>query len=161
MIVQEVSTAFAAEFLNANHPLRASGALRGALVCLAGYSAGSWPVFVAVFVYPRSRWRRYPVSLELSRLAWSPLAKRSASTFLRKCLRYLRQQGRDGLVVTYAMPGTSGVVYERAGFWHDGYSSGASWARRGPGERPTPNTIGNKIRLKRFFAEISRKESEI
>ena len=155
MIVQEVSSEFAREFLDAYHPLQAGGAMRGAMVSLAGYSDGlAWPVFVAVFVHPRSRWKHYPVSLELSRLAWSPLAKRSASTFLRKCLRLLRRQGHIGLVVTYAMPGTSGIVYERAGFRQDGYSSGASWSVRGPGERPTPDTIGDKVQLKRFFAQL-------
>ena len=129
--------------------------MRGAMVSLAGYSDElAWPVFVAVFVHPRSRWKHYPVSLELSRLAWSPLAKRSASTFLRKCLRLLRRRGHIGLVVTYAMPGTSGIVYERAGFRQDGYSSGASWSVRGPGERPTPDTIGDKVQLKRFFAQL-------
>jgi len=160
MIVQEVSNDFAKTFLDAYHPLGAGGAMRGALVSLAGYSDDlMWPVFVAVFVYPRSRWKHYPVSLELSRLAWSPLAKRSASTFLRKCLRMLRQQGRfTDLVVTYALPGTSGIVYERAGFWQDGYSGGASWSVRGPGERPTPKTIGNKTQLKRFFAALGRIE---
>ena len=158
MIVCAVSSDFAREFLDAYHPLGAGGAMRGALVNLAGYSDDlAWPVFVATFVYPRSRWKHYPVSLELSRLAWSPLAKRSASTFLRKCLRVLRQRGEyTGLVVTYAMPGTSGIVYERAGFWHEGFSGGASWSVRGPSERPTPNTIGNKAQLKRFFAALVR-----
>jgi len=158
MIVQEVSSDFAKTFLDTYHPLGAGGAMRGALVNLAGYSDDlAWPVFVGTFVSPRSRWKHYPVSLELARLAWSPLAKRSASTFLRKCLRMLRQQGRfTGLVVTYALPGTSGIVYERAGFWQDGFSGGASWSVRGPGERATPNTIGNKVRLKRFFATLGR-----
>jgi len=158
MLVEEVSSDFAKTFVDAYHPLGAGGAMRGALVSLAGYSDDlAWPVFVAVFVYPRSRWKHHPVSLELSRLAWSPLAKRSAATFLRKCLRVLRQQGEfTGQVVTYALPDTSGVVYERAGFWHDGYSGGASWSVRGPGERATPNTVGNKTRLKRFFAALGR-----
>lgn len=152
MDVTAISTEFAREFLDAHHPLRAGGSLRGALLCLAGYEDG-WPVFLAVFVYPRSRWKHRPVRLELSRLAWSPLAKASASTFLRKCLRLLKRS-YSGQVVTYALPGTDGIVYERAGFEHNGYSGGASWSKRGPGERPTPTTIGTGRKLKRFFAEL-------
>ena len=152
MEIQLANTDYAKDFLDAYHPLRAGGSLRGALVCMAGYEDG-WPTFLAVFVYPRARWRNYPVRLELSRLAWSPLAKHSAATFLRKCLRRLR---RDycGMVVTYALPGTEGLVYERSGFHHDGYSGGAAWSRRGPGERSTPNTIGTGRKLKRYFAEL-------
>ena len=152
MDVSTVSTDFAKDFLDAYHPLHAKGSLRGALHCFAGYE-DEWPTFIAVFVYPRSRWRKYPVVLELSRLAWSPLAQRSASTFLRKCMRILGRE-YDGLCVTYALPGTSGVVYERAGFYQDGYSGGASWGKRGPGERPTPPTIWTGRRWKRFLSDL-------
>ena len=156
MDVWPVSTQIAAEFLNANHPLRAGGSLRGSIVSLAGFEDG-WPTFLAVFVYPRSRWKHYPVVLELSRLAWSPMAKHSAATFLRKCIRRLRQEF-SGLVVTYALPGTEGILYRRAGFYESGTSGGASWSRRGPGERPTPRTIGTGKRLKRFFVELKAED---
>lgn len=143
---------FSRQFLDTYHPLGAGGCLRGVIFSFVGFE-NEWPVFLAVFVSPRSRWKRYNVVLELSRLAWSPLAQHSASTFLRKCLRILRRQ-YSGLSVTYAMPETSGIVYERAGFKRDGFSSGASWSRRGPGERSTPNTIGEGKKLKRFFAKL-------
>ncbi len=150
--ISSVSTDFARNFLNANHPLRASGCLRGAALCLAGYEQ-DWPTFLAVFVHPRARWKHYPVKLELSRLAWAPTAKHSATTFLRKCIRILRRTF-SGLLVTYALPGTEGILYERAGFEHVGHSSGASWSRRGEGERPTPETIGTGKRLKRYFCKL-------
>lgn len=152
--IQEIPSPAAKALISAYHPLGARACLRGAKVCLAGYEDG-WPSFVALFTTPRSRWKHYPVTLELSRLAWSPLARRSASTFLRKCLRYLRRRGLTGLVVTYALPGTSGLVYTRAGFQPAGVSSGAPWSRRGPGERPTPNTIGTGRALLRFFYPLS------
>lgn len=152
MIVTSGTVEFAREFIDAYHPLQTKGSLRGALEIFIGHE-NSWPTFVAVFVYPRSRWKYYPVVLELSRLAWSPLAKRSASTFLRKCLRVLRRE-YSGLVVTYALPGTTGVVYERAGFRRNGCSGGASWSRRGSSERPTPETIGTGQKLARFFAKL-------
>lgn len=150
----EVTADFARLFLDSYHPLKSGGCLRGLAHAFAGYENG-WPTFVAVFVHPRSRWKHYPVVLELSRLAWSPMAIRSASTFLRKCLRLLKRH-YDGLVVTYALPGTSGIVYERAGFYRDGHSSGSPWSRRGAdsGERPTPDTVGTGRNLKRFFAEL-------
>ena len=158
--IRTVSTKTAHTFLDAYHPLRTGGSLRGALHILAGYEGG-WPTFLAVFTTPRSRWRNYPVTLELSRLAWSPLAKASASTFLRKCLRMLRREHcgvvsacGGTLIVTYALPGTDGIVYERAGFSHNGYSGGCAWSHRGPGERLTPDTIGTGRKLKRFFAPL-------
>ena len=154
MKVQLTSNEFAKDFLNAYHPLRAGGCLRGAAFRFAGYE-DSWPTFLAVFVHPRSRWKNYPVSLELTRLAWSPLANRSAATFLKSCLRLLRKMGVKGLVVTYALPGTEGVLYERTGFKHGGYSGGAPWSKRGPGERPTPETIGTGRKLKRYFYEVA------
>ena len=146
------SNEFARHFLDANHPLRTGGCLRGAILCLAGYENG-WPSFLAVFVYPRARWKHYPVKLELSRLAWSPMAMGSAVTFLRKCIRILRRTYR-GLLVTYALPGTEGILYERAGFKHVGHSGGCSWSKRGAGERPTPETIGTGRYLKRYFCEL-------
>lgn len=153
MIVKSVSTEFAKNFLDQYHPLRSGGSLKGLQIAFAGFEDG-WPTFLAVFTTPRSRWSKFQVALELSRLAWSPLAKRSASTFLRKCIRMLRPY-REGLIVTYAMPGTSGIVYERAGFEHNGYSSGCSWSNRGPGERSTPETIGTGRKLKRYFASLN------
>lgn len=152
MIIDEVSVEIARQFLDTYHPMGAGGCLRGMKHAIMAYEDG-WPTMLAVFVYPRSRWRKRVVVLELSRLAWSPLAKRSVTTFLRKCLRQLRQQ-YSGEIVTYAMPDTTGIVYERAGFMHDGYSSGALWSRRGPGERPTPETIGSGRKLARFFAPV-------
>jgi len=155
MNVREAKTTTLKPFLEAYHPMGAGGSLKGLKIGLAGYAEGDiQPRFVAVFVYPRSRWKHYNVTLELARLAWSPQAERSASTFLRKCMRILKQRNYTGLVVTYAMPKTPGVVYERAGFHHDGYSSGASWSVRGPKERKTPKTIGDGKKLKRFFGEI-------
>lgn len=152
MEVRTGSTVFARQFLEAYHPLGCGGSLRGQKVILVGYEDG-WPTMVAVFCAPRSRWRHYDVVLNLSRLAWAPTAQRSASTFLRKCLRLLRRQWK-GLIVTYALPGTEGVVYERAGFRHNGYSGKTAWSHRGSGERPTPDTIGTGRKLKRFFAEL-------
>lgn len=140
-------------FLDHFHPLRAGGSLKGAKFIFCGFE-NELPVFLAVFVSPRGRWRKRKVVLELARLAWSPLARRSASTFLRKCLRILKREGVRGEVVTYALPGTDGMVYIRAGFQPDGTSSGARWSRRGPGERPTPDTIGSGRRLRRFFAVL-------
>jgi len=153
MEIQEVTTSFAKEFLDAYHPLRSGGCLRGVVVCLCGYECG-WPSFLAVFVYPRSRWKYKHVVLELTRLAWSGSAVGSAATFLRKALRILRRTYK-GLVVTYALPGSEGVVYQRSGFIHDGHSSGSSWSKRGLGERATKNTIGTGKNLKRFFASLS------
>jgi len=153
--IEAVSSEFATEFLNANHPLRAGGSLRGQVVCLAGFEY-DWPMFLAVFVWPRARWKNYSVMLELSRLAWSPLCRHSASTFLRQCVRILRRT-YSGLIVTYALPGTEGILYERAGFYHDGYSGGASWSKRGPGERLTPETIGTGRKLKRYFVDLGEK----
>jgi len=156
MQVHESSLELARQFLDYYHPLGAGGSLKGQREMLAGYE-NELPVFLAVFVTPRSRWHNYDVRLELSRLAWTPYAKRSASTFLRQCIRILRRQ-YDGLIVTYALPGTDGIVYKRAGFYHSGSSSGASWSRRGAdsGERPTPDTIGTGHQLKRFFASLDR-----
>jgi len=143
-------------FIDAYHPLRTGGALKGLRVALWGYEDAEavMPVFLAVFVTPRARWRTLPVSLELTRLVISPHATRSASTFLRACHRYLRRHGYTGYVVTYALPGTEGLVYQRAGWQAYGTSSGASWSRRGPGERPTPKTIGDGIRLQRYILPI-------
>lgn len=151
MKISPVSTQFAKEFLDAYHPLGSGGSLKGQVLILGGFE-NDWPVFVAVFVTPRSRWKR-PVKIELSRLAWSPLAKGSATTFLRKALRgQVRQLVKKvGLCVTYALPGTDGIIYERAGFERVGTSSGCSWRIRGPGERATPDTVGYKQKLPRFF----------
>lgn len=136
-------------FLDTYHPLGAGGSLRGQKYIFGGYE-GDWPVFCAVFASPRSRWKNTNVVLELTRLAWSPLAVRSAATFLKKCLRMLRSSGMRGDVVTYALPGTTGKVYLACGFKPFGHSSGTPWSRRGPGERPTPNTIGTGKKLLRF-----------
>jgi len=94
------------------------------------------------------------VTLELSRLAISPHARRSAATFLRKVARYLRKRGYCGFIVTYALPGTSGAVYIRAGWTPFGRSSGARRSRRGPNGRPTPDTVGSGIRLARFILSL-------
>jgi hypothetical protein len=137
-------------FLDKYHPLGARGSLRGARYILGGFEDGQL-VFVAVFAAPRSRWVHTPVCLELSRLAFSPFARHSASTFLQKSVRYLRSQGVRGLIVTYALPGTSGLVYLRAGWRPFGRSSGAYRSRRGPNGRSTPDTVGSGRRLMRFI----------
>lgn len=156
MDVDFASPSLAKTMLDHFHPLRSGGCLKGAKFIIAGYE-NQIPVFVAVFVSPRSRWKNYDVRLNLSRLAWSPTAKHSATTFLRRSIRLLKQHGcDDGLIVTYAMPGTSGMLYERAGFYNCGYSSGCSWGHRGKNERATPNTIGYKIKLKRYFFSLKR-----
>lgn len=155
MEVLPVNPDFAKLFLNSYHPLMSGGCLKGAVEILAGYESG-WPVFVAVFTTPRGRWVHYNVVLELSRLAWSPMAKCSATTFLRKCFRILRKK-YNGLIVTYALPGTDGVLYERAGFERCGSSSGCPWSRRGKGERATPDTIGTGKKLPRFFIDTKGK----
>ena len=157
MMIQPVSNQLARQFLDHHHPLRCRGSLRGQKHIFAGYE-NNLPTFIAVFVSPRSRWRNHNVTLELSRLAWSPTAKHSASTFLRQCIRILRPT-YTGLIVTYALPNTEGIVYTRAGFYPAGYSDGAAWSKRGPGERATPNTIGTNRKLKRFFASLERRTS--
>jgi hypothetical protein len=150
LVVFPVGNEIARQFLDRFHPLGAGGALRGAKYVLGGLEDGRL-AFVAVFSAPRSRWTRVPVSLELSRLAIAPYAARSASTFLQKAVRYLRSQGVRGLIVTYALPGTSGLVYRRAGWRPFGFSSGAYRSRRGPNGRPTPDTVGSGRRLRRFI----------
>jgi hypothetical protein len=140
----------ARQFLNRFHPLGAGGALRGARYILGGFEDGRLS-FLALLTSPRSRWSRIPVRLELSRLAIAPWAVHSASTFLRKVERYLRRQGFRGAIVTYALPGTSGMVYVRAGWRPFGRSSGAHRSRRGPNGRPTPDTVGSGRRLARFI----------
>ncbi len=156
MEIQTITPKFAKNFLNNYHPLKSKGALKGAIKILGGYENG-FPMFVAVFTSPRSRWKNYNVTLELSRLAWSPLATGSASTFLRKCTKKLTNY--NGLIVTYALPGTEGIVYSRAGFKQNGHSSGCPWSKRGKNERATPNTIGTGQHLKRFFYQIQKKSS--
>lgn len=141
---------FVRTFLDTYHPLRAGGALKGLRYAFVGCE-DEWPVMLAVFCTPRSRWKRKNVVLELSRLAWSPIARHSTSTFLRKCLRLLKAHGISGCVVTYAMPGTSGLVYERAGFGRYGMSSGAWRSRTGPNRKPRPDTVGSGVRLARFI----------
>ncbi len=143
-------------FVDTHHPLGAGGALKGLIVALWGYERDDdvFPAFLAVFVSPRSRWRNLDVRLELSRLVIAPYAQRSASTFLRACMRWLRRDGFGGVVVTYALPGTSGLLYQRAGWQRYGQSSGASWARRGPGERATPATVGDGKKLARYIYNI-------
>lgn len=156
MEVSLITSEFAKNFLNSYHPLPSDGCLKGAVEILGGFENG-WPVFVAVFVAPRSRWKYYDVTLELSRLAWSPVATHSATTFLRKCVRVLKRR-YSGLIVTYALPGTDGIVYQRAGFKRDGESSGRPWSKRGQNERATPDTVGTGKRLPRFFAELAARQ---
>jgi GNAT superfamily N-acetyltransferase len=151
--VVEIDREIARAFIDAFHPLKTRGALRGMILALGGYEDGDLS-FVALFTHPRSRWKRIPVALELSRLAISPHARRSAATFLRKVARILRKRGFRGFVVTYAMPGTSGSVYMRAGWIPFGRSSGARRSRRGPNGRPTPDTAGSGVRLARFILQI-------
>ncbi len=143
-------------FVDAYHPLGAGGALKGLIVALWGYERDDdlLPAFLAVFVHPRARWRKLDVRLELSRLVIAPYAQRSASTFLRACMRYLRRERFGGFAVTYVLPGASGLLYERAGWQRYGQSSGASWARRGPGERATRRTVGDGKRLVRYIYNI-------
>jgi len=150
LVVFPVGNDLAKQFLDRFHPLGAGGALRGAKHVLGGFEDGRLS-FLALLTSPRSRFSRVPVSLELSRLAMAPWAVHSASTFLRKVERYLRRQGFRGLVVTYAMPGSSGAVYLRAGWRPFGRSSGARRSRRGPNGRPTPDTVGSGVRLARFI----------
>ena len=151
--VVEIDRETARSFIDAFHPLQTRGALRGYAIALGGFEDGDLS-FVALFVHPRSRWTRVPVTLELSRLAISPHARRSAATFLRKVARYLRKRGYCGYAVTYALPGTSGEVYVRAGWTPFGLSSGARRSRRGPNGRPTPDTVGSGIRLARFILSL-------
>jgi hypothetical protein len=153
LVVFPIGNEIARQFLDRFHPLGAGGALRGAKHVLGGFEDGRLS-FVAVFVAPRSRWTRVRVSLELSRLAIAPFAAHSASTFLRKVERYLRRQGFRGVVVTYALPGSSGTVYARAGWRPFGRSSGAYRSRRGPNGRPTPDTVGSGCRLRRFILHV-------
>ena len=148
-----VGNEIARQFLDRFHPLGAGGALRGARYILGGFEDGRLS-FLALFTAPRSRFSRVPVSLELSRLAIAPWATRSASTFLRKVERYLRSQGFRGVIVTYALPGSSGAVYVRAGWRPFGRSSGAYRSRRGPNGRPTPDTVGSGVRLARFILRV-------
>jgi hypothetical protein len=151
--VVEIDRETARKFIDAHHPLKTRGALRGCAIALGGFEDGELS-FVALFAHPRSRWTRVPVALELSRLAISPNARRSAATFLRKVARVLRRRGFRGFVVTYAMPGTSGAVYARSGWIPFGRSSGARRSRRGPNGRPTPDTVGSGVRLARFTLQI-------
>lgn len=151
--VVEIDREVARAFIDAHHPMKTRGALRGMILALGGYEDGELS-FVALFAHPRARWTRIPVALELSRLAISPHARRSAATFLRKVARVLRKRGFRGFVVTYALPGTSGAVYVRAGWTPFGRSSGARRSRRGPNGRPTPDTAGSGIRLARFILSL-------
>jgi len=151
--VVEIDREVARAFIDAHHPLKTRGALRGCVIALGGFEEHGLS-FVALFVYPRSRWTRIPVTLELSRLAISPNARRSAATFLRKVARVLRRRGFRGFIVTYALPGTSGAVYIRAGWTPFGRSSGARRSRRGPRGRPTPDTVGSGARLARFILSL-------
>jgi GNAT superfamily N-acetyltransferase len=151
--VVEIDRETARAFIDAHHPMKTRGALRGMAIALGGFEDGELS-FVALFVHPRSRWTRIPVALELSRLAISPNARRSAATFLRKAARVLKRRGFRGFVVTYALPGTSGEVYARAGWRPYGRSSGARRSRRGPNGRPTPDTAGSGVRLARFILSL-------
>ena len=151
--VIEIDRETARAFIDAHHPMKTRGALRGCAIALGGFEEHGLS-FVALFVHPRSRWTRIPVTLELSRLAISPNARRSAATFLRKAARVLRKRGFRGFVVTYALPGSSGAVYVRAGWRPFGRSSGARRSRKGPNGRPTPDTVGSGIRLARFILQI-------
>jgi hypothetical protein len=153
LAVFPIGNELARNFLNKYHPLGAGGALRGAKHVLGGFEDGQL-AFVAVLAAPRSRWVHTPVSLELSRLAFSPFARYSASTFLKKVERYLRSQGFRGVVITYALPGCAGMVYRRAGWRPFGFSSGAYRSRRGPNGRPTPDTVGSGRRLARFILRV-------
>jgi hypothetical protein len=151
--VVEIDRETARAFIDAHHPLKTRGALRGCAIVLGGFEDGELS-FVALFAHPRSRWRRVPVTLELSRLAIAPNARRSAATFLRKVARCLRRRGFRGYAVTYALPGSSGAVYIRAGWRPFGRSSGARRSRRGPRGRPTPDAIGSGARLARFILSL-------
>jgi hypothetical protein len=143
----------AKQFLNKYHPLGAGGSLRGAKYVLGGFEDGRLS-FLALLTSPRSRWSRNSIHLELSRLAMAPWAVHSASTFLTKVERYLKRQGFQGVIVTYALPGCSGMVYRRAGWRPFGRSSGARRSRRGPNGRPTPDTVGSGRRLARFILRV-------
>jgi hypothetical protein len=153
LAVFPVGLEIARAFLDRYHPLGARGSLRGAKHVIGGFEDGQL-VFVAVFTAPRSRWTRIPVILELSRLAFSPNARHSASTFLQKSVRYLRSQGIRGFIVTYALPGSYGLVYLRAGWRPFGCSSGSYRSRRGSNGRPTPDTVGSGCRLRRFILHV-------
>jgi hypothetical protein len=153
LTVFPIGNEIARRFLDRFHPLGAGGALRGSKYVLGGFEEGRLS-FVALLTSPRSRWSRNSVHLELSRLAIAPWAVHSASTFLRKMGRYLRRQGFRGAIVTYALPGSSGAVYARAGWRPFGRSSGARRSRRGPNGRPTPDTIGSGRRLARFILRV-------
>jgi hypothetical protein len=150
ILIARASVETARQFLDAWHPLMAGGSLSGQKRIYAGYEDNSpFPSFVAVFCAPRSRWRKTHVDLELTRLAWSSLAVRSAVTFLRKVMR--QRELRGMAIVTYALPGTEGKLYIDSGFDPFGTSSGSSWSKRGPGERLTPPTIGEGKKLLRFL----------
>jgi hypothetical protein len=151
--VVEIDRETARSFIDAYHPLGTRGALRGYAIALGGFEEHGLS-FVALFAHPRSRWTRIPVTLELSRLAISPNARRSAATFLRKVTRILRKRGFRGYAVTYALPGSSGAVYVRAGWIPFGRSSGARRSRKGPNGRPTPDTAGSGVRLARFILSL-------
>jgi len=151
--VVEIDRETARSFIDAFHPLQTRGALRGYAIALGGFEEHGLS-FVALFTHPRARWTRVPVTLELSRLAISPNARRSVATFLRKVARVLKRRGFRGFIVTYALPGTSGEVYVRAGWRPYGRSSGARRSRRGPNGRPTPDTVGSGVRLARFILSL-------
>jgi hypothetical protein len=153
LVVFPIGKDLANQFLNKFHPLGAGGSLRGAKHILGGFEDGQLS-FLALLTSPRSRWSRNSIHLELSRLAIAPWAVHSASTFLRKVERYLRRQGFRGAIVTYALPGTSGLVYLRAGWRPFGRSSGARRSRRGPNGRPTPDTVGSGRQLERFILRV-------
>lgn len=84
-IVPTCDTSYIKLFINSYHPPGVSGSLRGMMIALWGYERDDapMPAFLAVIVYPRSRWTRHNVRYELSRLVIAPYAERSASTFLR------------------------------------------------------------------------------